>query len=722
MATFTTTNGVSYEITQEGLSAIYGDYNYASGGMYLWDGKNFHTLNSSQSFYTESFIIDKNNPVNNTSHYTTATDTILTKSLQVLNATGVLVTHTYTDITATYLYHFIDPNLQIKVEIDNRSDDIQITCPTIGGLVCTFNTPPSGIDYRYTQDQAINKLNPGNNTPTFCAYIKDEAWGISVSTIQPNSTRSLCHFDYLNTNAQKRVVEHYYRDTVWPQSKIQYRINICVGKNPTMTGLLGQYKLDIQNIASEPQYTMDNRKWIYKQTISNSGSTNPYRLLDTARLDTASGTITYVSGTVATLGNTGRGICIVDLGGYKERNELGYHLWPRLIEDNLFTLNETFQSGSKQCGLFSDFHFETVRQSWTTDTNMPLWSRDEIAQESVYKASNINWIKYKVYKLQDYDFDIFYSPNSGRCYECALLAPIVREILPDKSIYYGFGSDMSAPYVGFHTTAHYDNRWFTETPQYFFELMRWALGDVDVYVEMGNVSGSPPVNFYEYALSNQMSVWVTSSGQIPSVTGTQPTYVNTELSQFYTPFLFTNFVSTTMSISGNILDRQTNARELEIDPGYTHLGVYQTNTASGVFTNKAKTGLTTGLKSLSLTGDGYMNLITADSGINPASIMLSGYLQTNIVGINNSGVNIVSRQDIAFTPKSTYTYGVDGELTNQSFSFASSIDLTGVMHTNGYSGLVNEVNNTVMLHSNLSVPSGIASVVYDNLTLNGIHL
>ena len=195
------------------------------------------------------------------------------------------------------------------------------------------------------------------------------------------------------------------------------------------------------------------------------------------------------------------------------------------------------EGNSLEMGIVAEARYCTTRLNWTTDeTNtlslLPKYSAGSDA--TLNDAHNWNLLRYRFGKTKQYGFTIYSLPNSGMDFECAYLAPLLRAFMGNSvSIYYGYGMDVAAPFVGFHTVADYSasTEWTYRTPLWFFSLMKWVLDDIDVYAEVGTVTGSPAVSGYEYGFQNRISAWapVAQSGVLNAL---QPSYINSGTGQF----------------------------------------------------------------------------------------------------------------------------------------------------------------------------------------------
>ncbi len=557
---FTNNDGVSYTISEEGLESVKNlETTVATGGLYLWDGADFHQINISNSFKPESLALIKGSPVNNLTFYEgQVMPLILSKDVEFIDETSVRVTHTYADdISVEYTYTQVDPDLTIDVRIINNSTGVQITCPAIGGLYWTFDQVPTGIAFRYDEADT-NKLHPSNNTPVYCGYLRDSQFGVSLTSTGLFNERSLVHFDYKDASApnalQVRALEHYLRRTVWPGAEETYQLVLRVSRTLTQEHLLETYKEDILATYGDRLYSISDRRWLqgFELADFDEDNTNPFKYNST-RIDVGLNALFSIAAPITTsCGVTGRGAVFYNVGGSFAADDARFPLytwrggthraefdvWPNASKDNMLGVVQTaMANGSLEMGLLAEVHFTNTRLNWTTDEmETALWPKSDTASDTiVFEAHNWNLIRYRLNRVGHYGFNIYFCPNSGTGFECAILAPRLREYFGnDVSIYYGHGIDLVAPFVGFHTTANYTTAggWEYTTPLWFFELMRWVYDDIDVYAQLGTVEGTPTETSFEYGLRNRISGWTTVSAENSVVAAIQPTYINSGTGQF----------------------------------------------------------------------------------------------------------------------------------------------------------------------------------------------
>lgn len=538
--------GVTYEITNEGLASIkVGSTLVGRGGLYLWDGAKFHDkASSSISPYEE--VLARNKSDSNISFYKKVQGTISNRNTLSDSTNVVIIEHTHANqIKATYTYTFNEPDIDVEVKIENNSKDKQITCPTIGGLFFTFNSNPDGYFFNYQESTAGNKLHPSDKVPFYASHIYDSSYGVGVNFNYKyiNYIENLINFDYGDgdDSEQYKVLELYCNKSILPGASYLIKFQIRVSTTLTYQHLLENYKNDFLENFPSLNYNINSRKWISGVIVNDGPSSispsNPYGYKSNRRLDDYTNTSEFANEILNSMLYLGKGLVIYDLAGYNTTGGMyrsEFNVFPLETEDNLgvFFLNFNSLPGiSLGFGCLTELkYYNTLTGYNESSLNTPIsitYGPTQIA------GSHIRIINKRIVKLIEKFFTLVYSPNSGDSLNCYTAAIYVRTFFgADVSIYFGKYFDLLIPYVGLHTFVDYTTEYIPRTPLKFIEIMKWILGDFEIYGEKG--SGTFPVDdsFYTYLFEHKMSFWANDESQYAEVNEVQPNYIDTTTGLF----------------------------------------------------------------------------------------------------------------------------------------------------------------------------------------------
>lgn len=485
---YRTPQGVEYEVTADGLSAIrQGGRELARGGWSLFNAEGW--------FKTGSGAV-KVSPISR-------------KQLTKMGADRGLVVHEQGDVTCRFEYSFAGEDLTISAHVENHHAQAPLAVSGFSGLQFTFSRPPTGWmleqHISYFQAHGLGLCHPGHYARLGGSYAQDGAIGVGVSPWRTGWTRTLLLWDYTDWNPGKRELLpsrrllYFVANPIPPRGSQTFDLRFRVSPNVAWQHLLEPYREHFQATFGPVQYRADHR-WIATDYLNHSQQAvsreNPYGFHGGhRRIDTAEGAAKFCDLLIPALRDgRGQGVIVWGQGGDDPRGGMyrpDFDVWPPEVEANWATLQQRFAAAGLKLGVCTRPRDMAVRLDWKQDQIISINPEDPGHREML-------WRRFE--GMLKRGCTLFYLDSFGNSFEDVVLMRWLREKLgPDVLTFAEHQCDAILPFSGGYSETTLDA---TAAPPAYrlwsdartWEIYRWLTPGSQLASRLYQIQGRPPAD------------------------------------------------------------------------------------------------------------------------------------------------------------------------------------------------------------------------------------
>ena len=435
---FRTAQGVTYQITNEGLSMIgLGERVIAQGN---WS-----------AFNAEPWFKDSGSG-------RVDTKPLREKSMAVLGPNQARVRQVKGDLTCVTDYTLQGEDLLISARVENNHPDESLNVVGFSGLEFQFQRPPTGLmmvqHISYFLAHGVGLCHPGHWAKIGGSYALDGSIGIGLSPWKTGWNRTLFLWDYADWNPDQREnlprrrLIYFVVAPVPARGARTFDMKMRVSPSQDWKHLLEPYRQHFQQTFGPVRYKSDDR-WIATDYLNHSQQAiapdNPYGFHGGARrIDRPEGVKEFCDRLIPALQQAnGQGVIVWGQGGDDPRGAMyrpDFDVLPPEVEANWTTLAQRFRKAGLKIGVATRPSDMAVRQDWKSDQVISINADDRGHQAMLGK---------RFQNMLQKGCTLFYLDSFGSDLEHVKLMRVLREKLgPDALTFAEHQCDAIFPYSG----------------------------------------------------------------------------------------------------------------------------------------------------------------------------------------------------------------------------------------------------------------------------------
>lgn len=489
---YRTPQGVTYEITDQGLSTVrLGDRAVAQGGWSLFNAEPWFKNSGSGRVDTKP---------------------LREKSLTVHSSGRARVRHVGGDCLCVTDYSVNGEDLLISARVENNHPDEPMNVVGFSGLEFQFNRPPTGLmmvqHISYFQAHGVTLCHPGHWAKIGGSYAVDGSVGIGLSPWKTGWNRTLLLWDYADWNPNKREnlpkrrLIYFVVAPVPARGARTFDLKLRVSPSQDWKHLLEPYREHFQQTFGPVRYKSDYR-WIATDYLNHSqqavSPTNPYGFHSGARrFDRPEGVKEFCDRLIPVLKQAnGQGVILWGQGGDDPRGAMyrpDFDILPPEVETNWKMLAQRFREAGLKIGVTTRPSDMAVRQDWKSDQIISI-NADDPGHQAMLLGRFQNMVKKGC--------TLFYLDSFGSDLEHVKLMRVLRERLgPDVLTFAEHQCDAILPYSGAYSETTFQAAKPGQEPGYRiwsglenWEIYQWLVPGSQLAARLYQVEGKIPEGF-----------------------------------------------------------------------------------------------------------------------------------------------------------------------------------------------------------------------------------